>query len=48
MGTVILFVVSVCTVKQILLKIDFSVLVSLIEVLWVQRHTPDPIGTFSV
>ena len=46
MGTVILFVVLVCTVKQILLKIDFSVMVSLIEVFWVQSHTPDPKGTF--
>ena len=46
MGTVILFVVLVCTVKQILLKIDFSVMVSLIEVFWVQSHAPDPIGTF--
>ena len=46
MGMDILFEVLAYTVKQILLKIGYSVMASLIEVFWVENHTPDPAATY--
>ena len=46
MGTDILFEVLAYTIKQILLKIGYSVMVSLIEVFRVESHTQDPAATY--